>query len=253
VNLQAFAVTAKTRLSFLNKIKRKTSFEKINSLPLLRASLSRLPFDDPAQGVGGWMSLNEQRALYALARYCQGPILEIGPWLGLSTICIARGILDSGVSKKFVTAELAPTLRNFKPAENNSIGFFYPEDSQLPMGACSLEIFERDIKPVLEHPEGLLGQLRSNLTTKNVADAVEIFVGDFRALPPTKYRFLFTDSMHDENEINRNAPDLTRFVGPGSILTCHDSNPANEKCLRRYFEFSYSFNVDSLFVGEIAA
>jgi methyltransferase family protein len=253
VNLQDLALTAKTTLSFLNKIKPRPSFDRIETLQMLSASLSRLPFDNPAQGVAGWMSLNEQRALYALARYSQGPMLEIGPWLGLSTICIAKGILDSGMNKKFVTSELAPTLRNFRPAENDSIGFFYPEHSQLPMGVCSLEIFERDIKPVLEHPHGLLGQLRSNLTTKNVSEIVEIFVGDFRDLPESKYRLVFTDSMHDENEINRNGPDLKRFVGAHSILACHDSTPTNEKCLRNWFDFSYSFTVDSLFVGEIAA
>ena len=199
------------------------------------------------------MSFDERRALYAIARHCQGPILEVGPWLGLSTICIARGILDSGVPKRFVTSELAPTLKNFRLAENDLIGFFYPEESKVPMGACSFEVFERDIKPVLEHPDGLLGQLRSNLAKTNVADTVEIFVGDFRALPQTKYQFLFSDSMHDENEISRNAPDLGRFLNRGSILACHDSNPANEKCLRNYFNFSYSFTVDTLFVGEIAA
>jgi hypothetical protein len=253
MNLQNLAVTTKSRLSFLKRIRRRASFDGIDSLKILNASLSRLPFDNPADSVGGWMSLDERRALYAIARYCQGPILEVGPWLGLSTICIARGILDSGVWKKFVTSELAPKLKNFRLVENDSVGFFYPEDSKVPMGACSLEVFERDIKPILEHPDGLLGQLRSNLIKTNVADTVEIFVGDFRALPQINYRFLFSDSMHDENEISRNAPDLRRFLNGGSILACHDSNPANEKCLRNYFDFSYSFTVDTLFVGEIAA
>ncbi len=235
----------------LSRLKRSACFEDIDSLRTLQSLLPRLTFNHVPEGIGGWMSFEEQRALYALARYSRGPLLEIGPWLGLSTICIAWGILDSGVSKEFLTCELAPTLDNFRAVDDHSIGFFYPKESASAMGVCSLELFERDIKPVLEHPEGLLGQLRSNLANMKVADIVSIVVGDFRSLPARRYQLVFSDSMHDENEINRNAPDLRRFVSGGSILACHDSNEANEKCINNYFEFGYSFTVGTLFVGEV--
>jgi hypothetical protein len=228
-------------------------YKKIPDLRALERSLPRVRFRSPAETIGGWMNSDEQRALYALGRFSVGPIMEIGPWLGLSTCCIAQGIRDSGSFKKFVTCELAPTLKNFRAVDAESVGFFYPEDSELPMGVCSLELFERDIKPVLGHPQGLLGQLKSNLARMDVDELVEVFVGDFRNSADETYGFLFTDSMHDENEINRNAPDLKRFIGPGSILACHDSNETNERCLSQYIEFSYSFTVGSLFVGEVAA
>ena len=235
----------------LSRLKLSARFENVVSLKTLHSLLPRLMFTRVPEGIGGWMSFDEQRALYALARYSRGPLLEIGPWLGISTICIARGILDSGVSKEFLTCELAPTLDNFRAVDDHLVGFFYPKESEAAMGVGSLEIFERDIKPVLEHPEGLLGQLRSNLANMKVADIVSIFVGDFRSSPARRYQFVFSDAMHDENEINRNAPDLRRFVSEGTILACHDSNEENEKCLRNYFKFGYSFTVGSLFVGEV--
>lgn len=227
-------------------------YGKISDLRALERSLPRVRFLNPSEKIGGWMNPDEQRALYALARFSAGPIMEIGPWLGLSTSCIAQGIRDSGRSKEFVTCELAPTLKNFRPIDSEAIGFFYPEKSDLPMGVCSLELFERDIKPVLDHPQGLLGQLKSNLARMDVRELVEVFVGDFRSSPDKIYAFVFTDSMHDENEINRNAPDLKRFTAAGSILACHDSNEENERCLRKYFNFTYAFTVASLFVGEVA-
>ena len=226
-------------------------FNKITSLQKLHRALPRVRLPAPAKEIPGWMSFREQRALYALARFSPGPILEIGSWLGRSTVCIGRGIVDSGNKKEFLTCELAPTMANYRYLPGNMVGFFYPPESEVNMGNAPVELFENDIKPFVSHPRGILGQLKDNLAAFNVSEAVSIFIGDFRNTPVKRYNFLFSDAMHSEKEIARNAPDLRRFLGQGSILACHDTTPENEKYLRKYFQFGYFLQVDSLFVGEI--
>jgi Methyltransferase domain len=226
-------------------------FGKIKHLNELHRVLHTVRLPVFQKQISGWMTFREQRALYALARFSDGPILEIGAWLGRSTVCIGRGIVDSGRPKKFLTCELAPTMANFRPLSEKTMGFFYPPESEMSMGIARLEMFENDIKPIISNPKGVIGQLKENLAALNVADAVSIFIGDFRQSPHQHYKFVFTDAMHDEKEITRNAPDLCRFLEPGSILACHDTTPENEQLLQKYFQFGHSFVVDSLFIGEI--
>lgn len=228
-------------------------FKKITCLRELQRALPRVRLPAPPKEIPGWMSLREQRTLYALARFSPGPILEIGAWLGRSTVCIGRGIVDSGQKKEFLTCELAPTMANFRPVSENAMGFFYPAESVVSMGVAPFELFENHIKPVVSHPSGIIGQLKENLTASGVMNVATIYQGDFRKSAVKRYNFLFTDAMHDEAEIIRNAPDLYPFLGVGSILACHDTTPANEILIRKYFNFGHTLLVDSLFVGEIAS
>jgi hypothetical protein len=212
----------------------------------------RVRFDVRRVSAPGWLSMVEGNALYSIARWAPGPFLEIGPWLGRSTITIALGIADSGESKEFVTREINPTLANFRPTAGGMIGFYLPAESTESMGLCTPEVFEREIKPVIEHPSGLRGQLAANLQRSGVDRYVRMSFGDFRTLEPRAYRFVFTDAMHDETEIRRNAPELHRFLVPGTILACHDTHDANEQLLREFFAFGDTFRADSIFVGQLA-
>lgn len=255
MNRKAFAYLFKRKAARiqreLQRLLPAARFDRIESLAQLRDSLWRVRFDDPPFDIDGWSTFDEQRALYALARFTDGPIMEIGPWLGRSTVCIARGIRDGGKTKAFLTCELAPSLKNFRAIGDEHVGFYYPPESEDSMGVCIREAFENEIKPVVGHPKTLVGLMKENLVKFGVADLVEVHVGDFRESPDAVYRLLFTDSMHDEKEIRRNAPDLRRFLRPGSILACHDTTEENEQLLRELFEFGYAFKVDTLFVGEI--
>ena len=179
-------------------------------------------------------------------------MLEIGPWLGLSTICLAKGILASGVHKEFVTCELNPTLANFRELPDGRIAFYYPPESETTMGICSKELFENKIKPVVEHPDGIVGQLHANLKRLNAETLVQIVPGDFRTkLAERKFRFIFADTMHEPSEIRRNAPDLLKFMTDGAILACHDTTPENRDELSRYFQFTESIQVETLFIGVV--
>jgi hypothetical protein len=144
-------------------------------------------------------------------------------------------------------------MANYKYLPGNLVGFYYPPESEVNMGSAPVELFENQIKPFVVHPKGILGQLKENLAASEVTEVVSIHIGDFRNTPVKRYHFLFSDAMHSQTEISRNAPDLYRFIGLGSILACHDTTAENEIYLRKYFQFGYSFSVDSLFIGEIRA
>jgi predicted O-methyltransferase YrrM len=80
--------------------------------------------------------------LYYLAGHLRGDILEIGPYIGGSTIAEAKGVRDSANGKTIVTVELGGELTHGK----------------LP---------SRDI----------VADLKNNLTRNSVADLVQVIVG----------------------------------------------------------------------------
>jgi len=211
-------------------------------------------FYHDVSGIAGWLSSPERRALYALGLVLPGPFLEIGPWAGLSTSCIALGIRDSRTSKRFVTTELNPTLACFRK-RGSEIAFHYPPESTELRGTSSETEFETDIKPVLASPGGVLGTLSRTLTSLDLNALVEVIEGDFEQVAPRlAYSFVFCDAMHDPDEIAKNGPALRNFVRPGSILACHDvtRHPDNEMRVRAHIPLINAVVCDSLLIGEVA-
>ena len=221
---------------------------KLESWAAIQKYSGRIQFDHSVEGIDGWLTPNEKHAIYALGYLAPGPMLEIGSWVGLSTSCFAYGIKDSGRKIRFVASEFNPTPEHFRPVEGG-IGFFITPDKNA--GTCSEEDYRKGIHPIISKPGGVLGQLRKNLADRKLDGLVAITVGNFKEMKPEPFGFVFCDAMHGPDEIELNSPVLKRFLKGGSILACHDSNPTNEECLKRYFKFKQSFTVDSLFVGEV--
>ena len=227
-------------------------FAGVHNLEELHRALPQVVFEDKSEGISGWSSYYERRTLYALGRYVDGPLLEIGAWAGRSAICLANGIADSGKKKEFITCELAPTMDNFRPVNDKEVGFFYPVESLVNMGNATLESFNDVIKPILTSEGGILGHLDRNLRRFGLAELVQVFKGDFRDLPPRPFRFLFSDALHSVDEVRNNLPGLQKLLGSGSIFSAHDSTDENIALFKERFNFGYSFRVDSLFVGQIS-
>ena len=236
----------------VNGIRPAAQVTQIKTLAQLQSRLGRIRVPAEVGTVTGQLWPDETRALYALGAMAESPMLEIGAWLGLSATCLAKGIVASGVKKEFITCELNPTPANYRELPDGRIGFFYPPDSEIAMGACSRELFENEIRPRVEHPGGIVGQLRANLKRMQVDSLVQIITGDFKnTLPARKFRFIFTDTMHDPLEIRRNAPELLKFLTDGTILACHDTTPENRAELAKYFQFTETIQVATLFVGVV--
>src|SRR5207244_5623660 len=96
-----------------------------------------------------------------------------------STSCLAYGIRDSKRSLRFVAREFNPTVENFRPVESG-IGFFLKPD--VCSGLCSEESYRRDILPIISRPGGILGQLKKNLSDRNLSELVSISVGNFKEM-----------------------------------------------------------------------
>lgn len=59
--------------------------------------------------------------IYHFARFGPGNILEIGPYIGGSTIAAAFGVRDSGVPKKILSIEAGGRLKHFRLSSRNII------------------------------------------------------------------------------------------------------------------------------------
>jgi predicted O-methyltransferase YrrM len=203
--------------------------------------------------IPGWLSPNEARAIYALAKFLDGPFLEIGAWAGRSTCCIASAIRDSGVPKRFVTVDLNPTLEYFRP-HGGGIGFFNPPDSARPLDWATVEVFDSEVKPILVAPGGVLGVLRRNLERLELSQYVEVREGAFASVAPSlPYSLVFVDTLHNPEEIDINAPLLRPLLRSGALLACHDMTHVaeNEERLRAHLTLGERLLIDSLLISEV--
>ena len=200
--------------------------------------------------IAGWMSPPERQILYALARWLPGPIVEIGSWLGLSTTAIARGIRDSGHTKRFDTFDLKLAPDMYRPVENGMA--FFLSDDPTPLWINTNHHYQNEILPIISKPGGSNKILRSNLARAGLSKFVTDHVGDFKCLPAHACRWVFCDTLHDLREIEANASYLRRFLAPNSILACHDmgSSPELIAALRRKIPLGYGTTIDTLFVAE---
>jgi hypothetical protein len=223
-------------------------FPGVSSLP---ASVRRMRFPFySVRRIDGWLSRSEEGALYALGYWMSEPILEIGPWVGRSTICIARGVKNSGRKKRFVTCELNPTPANFRPY-GTEVGFFVPADNLVPMGLSSRKGYEEEIKPIISSPGGVIGALERNLKRAGVRKMVEIHEGHFRNAPAVGYNFVFSDAMHTVNEVRQNGRDILPMLARGAVIAFHDTTPENAAAIESIFPLEDRCLIDSLFVGKL--
>lgn len=219
------------------------------SVDALVAQAWRVRVRCDTRGIQGWQSPLERQILYALARAMPGPIAELGAWLGLSTCIICAGIRDSGEAKEFVTHEINPKSHWFRP-HGDRIGFFPPGSTE-PLAHCTYETYHQDIRPAVEAPGGVIGELRRNLAARGFAGMVRVIEGDFGAANPRVYSFIFADVMHNEAEIRESGPKLRYMTAPGTVLACHDCNPAFEALLRQYLPFRTVGLLDSMLVAVV--
>jgi hypothetical protein len=204
-------------------------------------------------GIPGWLSPRERQTLYALARWLPGPILEIGSWLGLSTTAIAKGIRDSGEHKRFDTIDLPLTQDNFRPVAGG-IGWFPHRDRAVQVSVGSEEAFCAEILPVISAPGGSNAMLKQNLARLELTEFVRIHVGDFREYPGYCCGLVFCDTLHNLREVTLNGPHLRKFLGPNSIIACHDLgwNPSLVAALRDTLPLGHGAVIDSLYIAETA-
>ena len=100
--------------------------------------------------------------IYHFARFGAGNVLEIGPYVGGSTIAAAFGARESGTQKKIITIEAGGSVKHFRLSSRNIIKdlkknlarFGVAEDVTLINGRSSDEAIISEVRRRLEQPRG---------------------------------------------------------------------------------------------------
>ncbi len=250
INMAARLVPTPIRRSYQLRVDA-SDFSGFSNPAMRRVAETRFFHDADVRSIDGWLHPAERQLLYGLGLHMDGPILEIGAWVGLSTVAIARGIRASGQDKAFTSCDLGLTTDHFRPVEDGMIGMFVDGEN---MGNCSQRAYRETMLPILSSPGGAAGQLKRNLKSAGVDDLVEVVLGDFKTLDLPVANVLFCDATHNLKEIETNAPGLRRLLRPGSIIAFHDvcTDPKLIAAVKAEFPVRHHAAVRSLFVGEIA-
>lgn len=170
-----------------------------------------LPFPIPMDNMPeGWLSGTDMQILYSLATLVQGPILEIGSWLGRSTVAIGAGIRDSGETKIFDTVDFGLTSPSeWEALLKEDFARFGKDD------VVARSIFQ---------PGGTIAVLIENLRKAALLPYVtSIIRGDSTKVPLRPcYNMVFCDTLHDEREVREYGDFLNGLIAPGGWLVCDD-------------------------------
>ena len=163
-------------------------------------NLQDLPF--------GWLIKTDSLTLYYMAQYAEGPFLEIGSFVGKSTVSISKGIKDSGREIEFNTTDVHPeTLEKWCICDGGD----GPSDK------------ERDIINDIMETGGSLCHLRNNIGDRDLSDYVNIYKGFYQEVAPKKrYGMIFSDTTHSVKQTKETISSLKPFLKEKSYLICHD-------------------------------
>jgi predicted O-methyltransferase YrrM len=162
--------------------------------------------------IQGWLYDSEAQLLYDLAHKCQGPILEIGFFMGRSTSVICDAIRNSNHNNQFDSYDI-----NFKTIDE--FMSFYA-----PIHGANVSVPEL-VQCIVDSNESPLSITQKNLTMFGLEKYVNLHAGDFSKIESQTYDFIFCDAMHDVNEIRRNAQHLVRLSNEKFVWAIHDVYP----------------------------
>jgi len=184
----------------------------------------------------GWINSRDGHILHECARLTEGPILEVGSFVGRSTCFIAQGIRKN----------------KYGPIPFCSIDLHASTPEELltyfaPLGFDKLHAKYQHYMDL----GGSFNILQENLDRFGVQDLVDILQGDFLDVVPKKrYSMIFLDVTHNEEEIKRNVPPILTLSRPGTVLICHDINHDGLlEVMRNTLNFTYSIRQGWSFVG----
>lgn len=194
-----------------------TSHDWINELlmserGIIAEKLEELPTDVVLPA--GWMSEFDLRILYNLAQVCPAPFLEIGPWIGRSTTAICAGLRDAPERGKIFD------VLDFGicGVEEWKERFGYLPDFSLP------DHKKGRVEESISAQGGTLGVLIENLRINGLLQfTTSIARGDLVTCPHgRKYRFVFIDAVHNQQEAERHLPKLRQNLAPGAVVIIDD-------------------------------
>ncbi len=187
-----------------------------------------------AESLPGWFSTAECNKLYSITVSSEGDIMEIGHFLGRSTACICQGLRDLGKVRIFNSYDLAfESDKSFKS--------FYESVHETNIDSCELLT-----KYVFPYNTNATAVAKSNLRQYSLDQYVNLISGDFSRLDKSMYSLIFSDAMHEPNEIRINLPQIKKRSKKGCIWAFHDMNKENIEVILSISESKLIDIVDSL-------
>lgn len=148
----------------------------------------------------GWLSLHEGFFLYESARggKGKGEIVEIGSWMGKSTICLAGGLKETRSASSGQRKVIAIDPHKGEFSKNNKIGKKAP----------TFKKFQENLKQA-----GLLRYVKPLVTTS--LSGAKTW--------KKQIRLLFIDGLHDYKNTLQDFTLWSPFVGSNGIIAFHDA------------------------------
>lgn len=192
----------------------------------------------------GWFGEEEKKFLYVMGRWCPGPLLEQGPFAGLSTTAYASGVRDSHLldkkpKKVLLTCDIFPAIEDDQthypyvfrlPSNTSSGGESDATQFHLVLEGSTVDSFVlhnsdwKTFGEVLSHPGGAHAYLVTQLSRNHLLDYVSVVTG--RTYPNLDYRCAFFDTAHSGLEILHALPAWVQTVkqrgGKQQVLAFHD-------------------------------
>jgi len=179
----------------------------------------------------GWMSVDELCTLYWLAKESGGNIAEQGPYHGLSTIMLARGMKGSKAwqhaKRLFLTTDLFamgakareeceackhyPHFWKYNTVDGSQKAMLHINGDPVPAYNLGEGLYQSAVGQFSDLPGGQMARLVSNLHRAGVHDLVSVNTGQHipYAIP---WEVVFTDATHDLHEIKYNFPKMVAEV-----------------------------------------
>jgi len=157
----------------------------------------------------GWFDYDKSKTLYQAASETQGPIMEIGSFVGRSTACICYGIKKSGQKKAFYSVDL-----HFDSVEAFQTWYepIHGQNAEPP------DLLLKYLKT-----GGTFRALKHHLSERGLLQHVQLLKGNFEeVMPPQKFSLIFCDAVHNVTEIRRMVPKLLNYATSGTLLICDD-------------------------------
>jgi predicted O-methyltransferase YrrM len=145
------------------------------------------------QAVEGHLRESEAKCLYALAKQCEGNIVEIGSWKGKSTVCLALG---SKVGKRAKVFAVDPH-RGIRDDTRN----VYKEES-------TEAVFRENVKKAGVEDIVVPLVMESKMAVKGWKDPVSL---------------LFIDGLHDYENVKQDFELWSPFLTEGGAVCFHDA------------------------------
>lgn len=173
-----------------------------------------------AEGITGWFSRRECRRLYLTVAMSNGPILEIGHFLGRSTASICEAIRDTRRPRVFRSYDLGfrstEEFKEYYDRLHKTDVFVPPQYQEI--------VFSRNTTTTEVATQ--------NLRHLGLDSFVTLISGDAFELDRDKYDLIFCDATHEPHEIEANVPRLVALSNHGCVWALHDMNQVNiEKVL----------------------